>query len=84
MSKNDNIIDAPRNEWVERASCVTTDPELFFTDNIRHIEIAKRICDGCPVREDCLDHALGNKEPYGIRGGHTARERSRMIRRMKY
>lgn len=84
MSKDRRLIDAPRQSWVELAACTATDPELFFTDNIRYIEIAKRICNGCPVKEECLDHAIDNKEPYGIRGGQTARERARTIRRNRY
>lgn len=37
--------------------------------------VAKAICDGCPVRSQCLDHAIRHDERYGIWGGLTDAER---------
>lgn len=45
-----------------------------------HIAMAKMICWSCPVRDECLEHALETKEPYGIYGGFTERERRELIR----
>lgn len=39
---------------------------------------AKGICMGCPVRMDCLMHALESDERYGIYGGANARDRRRI------
>ena len=45
---------------------------------------AKRICAGCPVRPDCLQAALDEESQandqriYGIRGGLTPEERTRL------
>ena len=36
---------------------------------------AKAICSECPVRTDCLDHALTVNERYGIWGGLNEIER---------
>ena len=36
---------------------------------------AKAVCDGCPVRSECLDYAIANREPFGVWGGMTTRER---------
>lgn len=41
---------------------------------------AKAICAGCPVRATCRAYALTAREPYGIWGGLTARERTRILR----
>ena len=38
---------------------------------------AKRICGGCSVRAECLDWALKTRQPAGIFGGLTIRERRR-------
>ena len=50
-------------------------------DARRHIEDqdrqAKRICAGCSVRPQCLDWALETRQPAGIFGGLTIRERRR-------
>ena len=41
------------------------------------------ICNGCAVRDLCLDHALGRREHEGVWGGCTERERRRIIRRRR-
>lgn len=41
-------------------------------------EKAKAVCATCPVRPECLAHALAWPERYFIWGGTTARERRRM------
>ena len=42
---------------------------IFFSDELRDIAAAKRICAGCPAMEQCLEGALGRKEPWGVWGG---------------
>jgi WhiB family transcriptional regulator, redox-sensing transcriptional regulator len=37
---------------------------------------AKAICASCPVRAECLDHAVSSGERYGVWGGLTSDERS--------
>ncbi len=36
---------------------------------------AKSVCAACPVRGDCLEHALAVDERYGVWGGLTLDER---------
>jgi WhiB family redox-sensing transcriptional regulator len=43
--------------------------------------VAKRICRGCPVRDDCLVEALDNRIDTGVWGGMTERERRALLRR---
>lgn len=38
-------------------------------------ENARAVCQTCPVRSDCLEHALRVQEPSGIWGGMTEEER---------
>ena len=61
--------------WVDHAICPTTDPELFFPSAGDAAPQAKRICQDCPVRKQCLDYALKHHEPIGIWGGLSPRER---------
>jgi hypothetical protein len=42
---------------------------------------AVRICNQCPLREECLNYSL-HWEPFGIWGGMPERERARMRRQM--
>lgn len=63
-------------DWRLRGSCRDEDPDLFFPEkarvNSKDVIAAKRICDGCPVSDDCLQNA-GDDD--GIRGGLTKKER---------
>lgn len=61
--------------WIDRAACAGVDPELFFPDRGESTAPAKAVCAGCPVRAECLDHALVNVERFGIWGGTSERER---------
>jgi WhiB family redox-sensing transcriptional regulator len=72
--------------WEAEAACRSgqeVDPALFFEPDEFHPEAwkaqtqaaAKAVCARCPVREDCLDHALETGEQFGIWGGLTADER---------
>ena len=36
---------------------------------------AKAVCESCPVRVECLDHAVSSGERYGVWGGLTSDER---------
>lgn len=71
----------PRNEepWVEDALCRQTDPELWFPEKGYTPHAAKRICLSCPVRVECRDYGLRNREPYGVWGGLTERERRKIL-----
>jgi WhiB family redox-sensing transcriptional regulator len=61
--------------------CAQTDPELFFPEKGGSIVAAKRICRKCPVQAECLAFGLANREPFGVFGGLSTRERDRLIGR---
>jgi WhiB family redox-sensing transcriptional regulator len=44
------------------------------SETIANIKEARRICGECPVREECLDHAL-QWETEGFWGGTSSRQR---------
>ena len=60
--------------------------EVFFSTDTRDRMYAKRVCEGCPVREACLQMALdaergvGLYERHGVFGGLTPIERFRAQR----
>jgi WhiB family redox-sensing transcriptional regulator len=41
---------------------------------------AKAVCGRCPVVDECREHALKAREPYGVWGGLTVDEREHLIR----
>ncbi|KUI19200.1 transcription factor WhiB [Mycobacterium sp. GA-1285] len=71
----------PEDElWQEKALCAQTDPEAFFPEKGGSTREAKRICQGCEVRDACLEYALAHDERFGIWGGLSERERRRLKR----
>ena len=72
----------PASEWLERAACAGLDPGVFFPGRGESTEPAKQVCAGCPVRGECLEHALAKGERFGVWGGLSERER-RAIRRQR-
>ena len=49
--------------------CRSNDPELWFAESPADVEVAKELCQDCPVRMDCLAGALERREPWGVWGG---------------
>lgn len=68
-------------DWQERALCAQTDPEAFYPDKGGSVREAKRICQGCDVRAECLEYALAHDERFGIWGGMSERERRKLKKR---
>ncbi|MET9436950.1 WhiB family transcriptional regulator [Streptomyces sp. NPDC006551] len=74
------ITVAVSDHWRDYAVCQTVDPELFFPDGPggatkAKAEQAKRVCQGCPVRSECLDWAFETGQQFGVLGGLTQEER---------
>ena len=70
-------------EWQFEGACREADPELFFSPESERgprrrarERAAKTFCSRCPVVQQCLQHALKVKEPYGVWGGLTTGERA--------
>jgi hypothetical protein len=60
----------PVGEWADRAACKGK-TDLFFSHrgDQSSVRKAKKICNICEVKPECLEHALHNFERYGIRAG---------------
>ncbi|HTX63543.1 MAG TPA: WhiB family transcriptional regulator [Acidimicrobiales bacterium] len=72
--------------WRKRAACRGIDVEIFFPeteDDAESEAAAKAVCEMCPVRQACLEHALAHREREGIWGGATERERRRILRQRR-
>lgn len=73
--------------WQLAANCRGYPSEMFFLDGLRgailHLReaAARQVCETCPVRIVCLQHALDVPELYGIWGATSARERARLRNR---
>lgn len=71
-------------EWMVDGLCRQVDPDLFFPDSgantTRH---ARRVCEACPVMDECLQYALDHPGILGVWAGTTENQRRNMIRKMR-
>ena len=78
--------------WRDDAACLDADPDLFFPVGttgpaLKQIDNAKRICQACPVRKQCLAWALDLDATAGVWGGSagiwggTTQDERRAMRR---
>ena len=67
-----------RTEWVSKALCHTTDPDLLFVQGAAQRKAAA-ICRHCPVMKECAAEALDNKVEFGVWGGLTERQRRALL-----
>ena len=76
------------DKWRKKAACLGLDTEIFYQDVKRggdpaYVE-ARKICNACPVKTECLEDALEKEalaEMFGMRGGKSARERAKLWKR---
>ena len=75
-------------QWSDAAACRDSESSLFYSadsserkdERIEREKVAKRICAGCAVSEECLEAALARHESYGIWGGLNEFERRSLLR----
>jgi len=88
-SQRQERLPGPRSwGWQEQAACRGMDLVIFFgregergPGRDRREAKAKRVCEGCPVRTECLDYAVSRPEKYGVYGGLSEDERAAERRR---
>jgi WhiB family transcriptional regulator, redox-sensing transcriptional regulator len=78
------------NEAIDAAPvvvpCQNTDPDVWFSDrdindaygSAGTTRIAKKLCNMCPVKAQCLEFALVNNELHGIWGGMATKDRQQL------
>ncbi len=72
-----------RTPWHHDAACSGESGVSFYPPSrpepraarLRREARARAVCSYCPVRDECLQHAVDHDERYGIWGGLTGRER---------
>lgn len=76
--------------WQFEAACADTESTLFFNaDGERgpaqrnRDTAALAICASCRVIRDCREHALSVREPYGVWGGLTTKQRQALYARQR-
>lgn len=80
MSNPATVHDPYDTSWMSHGNCAHRDPSMFFPSDGVGVEIARRACDGCPVKVQCLEYAIAERIDHGVWGGCSERERRRIIR----
>lgn len=62
--------------------CQDDDPEIWFDTSKAGIALAKKLCSGCPVKQECLAGALKRREPHGVWGGELL-QGGRIVKRSR-
>lgn len=71
----------PEPAFMADAACAGADVHVFFPEREDEgYTEARKVCAGCPVRAQCLDHALVNFERFGMWGGRSPSERQKEAR----
>lgn len=82
----DTSHDVP--DWFAQAACAGHETALWFAVPGRSYAAALAVCDGCEVRDACLDHALDVEADaharyrFGVWGGTTPNGRARLARQV--
>ena len=66
--------------WMARGNCAEQSPSLFFPSDGVGVDVARKVCEGCPVKSPCLEYALRHRIDHGVWGGTSERERRRILR----
>jgi WhiB family redox-sensing transcriptional regulator len=79
---------AEHEGWEAQGACKHSDPDLFFPvasrgPALRQLAKAKKVCERCPVRTQCLEYALQSGQSFGVWGGASEEERRLMRRRLR-
>lgn len=66
--------------WRSEALCskVPGATVLMYGYSLAKVRSAQKICMECPVRIECLNHALKFREDHGVWGGVGAKDRSEL------
>ena len=68
------------NAWMAHGNCNNHPPAVFFPSDGVGVEIAKKICETCPVKDECLEYALANRVDHGVWGAASDRQRLRILK----
>lgn len=72
--------------WMNEAACQVPGGglnPLFYSEEAKTQAAARKICNGCPVQEDCLEYALQERIDAGMWGGVSERGRRRLLKQRR-
>ena len=74
--------DHTEQEWMLQARCRSLALSEFFPSDGVGVDKARKICDQCGVKAECLEYRATYRIDHGC-GGASERERRRILRRRR-
>lgn len=73
-----------RPKWMQHGSCAKVGPDdpLWYPTGGSTATPAIRVCNDCPVKSECLNHAITHQEAHGVWGGTSPATRLRLTTRI--
>ncbi|NAZ76481.1 WhiB family transcriptional regulator [Kineococcus sp. T13] len=68
-ARAEEVSGVQRRPTPDPLPCRRYDPELWFAEKPEDVELAKSLCQDCPLANACLTGALERTEPWGVWGG---------------
>jgi len=65
------------SQWMSKGICNDDNRSLFYSLYISDQRAAVKICQECPIINECLEYAIKNNE-IGVWGGTTEKQRKRL------
>jgi WhiB family redox-sensing transcriptional regulator len=72
-------------DWMDNAACIGVNPEVFFPGKGQRDLEARKYCNQCQVRAECLEfaftieHTMHGYHHYGIYGGTGPAWRKKVV-----
>lgn len=67
-------------QWMRDGECRNFPASAFFPSDGVGVDAARKICDTCKVKSQCLEYALDARIDHGVWGGTSERERRRILK----
>jgi WhiB family redox-sensing transcriptional regulator len=67
-----------RPSWMAYGACRGQGPDVFFLERGESMDVARAVCNHCPVRRECLAFAVKDVGPKGVWGGESEQGRRRL------
>jgi hypothetical protein len=78
-----NRLEHPDPHWHVQAPCRGLPVDLFYPERGENTAPIHAVCDGCPVRADCLADAIARDDLHGHWGGTSEVRRKRVIKAVR-
>jgi WhiB family transcriptional regulator, redox-sensing transcriptional regulator len=80
-----NVLDEvpPAGPWAKHGACRAVPLAAFFPETVADVDVARTVCRGCRVVEQCREYALEHPQLVGVWGAMSDddRRKARMARK---